>query len=109
MTVKYIINPTKKYVIAIVKSDGKAVKGVAKCSPNDTFDEEVGKRLAAARCKVKVMKKQAESASRYVELYRELKEGAERKLAEHEQFAWDCWLKVDNAEAELKEAIQSVK
>ena len=36
---------------------GKTVKGVAKCDPTDEFNLEDGKKLAKARCNVKVAKK----------------------------------------------------
>lgn len=49
---KYIV--TKNMVIAISTYAGRTVRGVAKCHPNDTFDEEFGKRLAAARCNEKI-------------------------------------------------------
>lgn len=46
-------------VIAISHYAGQTIKGVAKCSPNDEFDLEYGKRLAAARCNQKVCEKRA--------------------------------------------------
>lgn len=52
---KYIVND--KEVIALSTFAGKTVRGVAKCSPEDTFDVEYGKRLAAARCNLKIAKK----------------------------------------------------
>lgn len=36
---------------------GNPVVGIAKCSPNDKFDFEIGKKLAQARCDAKVAKK----------------------------------------------------
>lgn len=52
---KYVVTPNK--VIAISTYAGRTVKGVAKCHPNDTFDVEYGKALAAARCNVKIAAK----------------------------------------------------
>lgn len=34
----------------------KIVKGVAKCSPNDTFDETIGKRIAESKAKISLFK-----------------------------------------------------
>ena len=48
---------TSTVVIALTTYAGKVVKGVAKCTSSDTFDLEVGKKLAAARCDAKVCKK----------------------------------------------------
>ena len=36
---------------------GKTVRGVAICDHEDTYNEEVGKKIAAARCAVKVAEK----------------------------------------------------
>ena len=43
-----------KYVVAESTYRGKRVKGVAKCSPDDSYNEFDGKQLAAARCNRKV-------------------------------------------------------
>ena len=44
-------------VIAISTFAGKPVRGKAICAESDTFDEEKGKLLAAARCNAKVAAK----------------------------------------------------
>lgn len=49
------------------------VKGVAKCSPSDTFNEELGKRIAESRAKKKMFR----TASRVWELcYKEISKQA---------------------------------
>lgn len=58
---KYVVIPGKK-VIAISTYAGRTVKGVAKCHPNDTFDVELGKSLAAARCNEKIAGKRFQRA-----------------------------------------------
>ncbi len=50
-------------VIAISSYAGKTVKGVAKCDPNDEFNLESGKKLAAARCNEKVCKQRLRRAN----------------------------------------------
>lgn len=45
---------TKNKVICISHYAGRTVRGVAKCAPNDEFNEEFGKTLARLRCDVKV-------------------------------------------------------
>lgn len=63
---KYVVTPTK--VIALSTYAGKVVRGIAKCSPQDKFDEEYGKALAAARCNLKVAEKRFKRADKmYVE------------------------------------------
>ena len=68
---KYVVIPGKK-VIAISTYAGRTVKGVAKCHPNDEFDAEFGKKLAAARCNEKISYKRLTRAlSKYGEAVEE--------------------------------------
>ena len=62
---KFYETPDNK-VIAISTYAGKTVKGIAKTDPRDEFDLEYGKKLAAARCAVKVAKKRQARANRQV-------------------------------------------
>lgn len=61
-------NPTYKFyvagnkVIAVSSFAGATVRGVAKCNPNDEFDLEYGKALAAARCSEKIAAKRCKRA-----------------------------------------------
>ena len=52
---RYFIAGNK--VIAVSTYAGKTVRGIAICSPEDKFDIEFGKKLAAARCNEKVAEK----------------------------------------------------
>ena len=61
---KYKFVVTKNMVVALSTYEGKCVRGVAKCDPVDTFDEEKGKKLAAARCNAKVCSKRLLRATR---------------------------------------------
>ena len=49
-------------VIALSTYAGKKVRAVAACDPRDTFSLESGKKLAAARCAVKVAEKRLKRA-----------------------------------------------
>ena len=49
-------------VVALSTYAGKIVKGVAKCREGDSFNLEAGKRLAAARCDLKVCMKRKNRA-----------------------------------------------
>ena len=54
-------------IIAVSTYAGRTVRGVAICHPQDSFDIEAGKKLAAARCNQKVADKRYERAlSKYV-------------------------------------------
>lgn len=50
-------------VSAVSSYAGKTVKGTAKCHPNDVFDYERGKKLAALRCGQKIAKKRVARAT----------------------------------------------
>lgn len=47
-------NSKSSVVVALSTYCGKVVKGVAKCMESDSFSLETGKKLAAARCDLKV-------------------------------------------------------
>lgn len=51
-------------VIATSSYAGKTVRGVSKCAKDDVFDMEKGKKLAAARCNLKIAEKRARRANR---------------------------------------------
>jgi len=46
----------KNVVVAVASYMGRSFRGVAKCSEQDEFDLETGKKLAAARCAMKIAK-----------------------------------------------------
>ena len=60
---KYIVDEEKKVVVALSSFAGQTVRGVARCSDMDTFDIETGKKLAAARCSVKIAEKRMKRAA----------------------------------------------
>lgn len=63
---KYILDdadhPTK--IIVLSTYAGKNVRGIAKCSPHDEFDLEIGTKLAELRCNEKVTAKRVARATR---------------------------------------------
>ena len=54
---KYRFYQAGNKIIAVSRYANKTVRGVAVCHPDDKFDIELGKRLAAARCNEKVAAK----------------------------------------------------
>ena len=54
---RYRFYVTNNKVICVSSYAGKAVRGVAKCDPKDTFNLEGGKKLAQTRCDYKIAKK----------------------------------------------------
>lgn len=52
----------KGKVIVVSSYAGKNVRGVAKCNPQDNFDVETGKKIAQARCDLKIAEKRVKKA-----------------------------------------------
>lgn len=75
-----------KVTVAMSSYSGRLVKGVSKCVETDSYDPEVGKKLAAARCDAKVCKKRKTRAEeKYVEACMSLKnlENYVRKMSNY--------------------------
>ena len=63
---KYRFYQNGNRIIAVSTYGGRTVRGVAICHPDDKFDMDLGKRLAAARCNEKVAaKRYARATKRY--------------------------------------------
>lgn len=56
----------KNIVVAVSSYGGEKVRGVAKCAPEDGFDLEKGKKLAIARCALKIAKKRVKALDEIV-------------------------------------------
>ena len=59
---KYKIDEEKRTIVAMSTFAGKTVTGVAHCAPEDEFDIDTGKKIAAARCSVKIAEKRVKRA-----------------------------------------------
>ena len=59
---KYKVDEEHRTVVAISSFAKKVVVGIARCAPSDVFDVDAGKKLAAARCDVKVAEKRMKRA-----------------------------------------------
>ena len=59
---KYKIDEDKRTIVAMSTFAGKVVTGVARCDPRDEFIVDDGKKLAAARCSVKIAEKRKKRA-----------------------------------------------
>lgn len=103
-----IKNPTFEFhtdghskVIAVSSFAGQTVRGVAKCAPNDEFDLEYGKRLAAARCAVKIATKRMNRAVCKVDMALEAANVAIAHLYDMLGYAANAEANMTNAMAEL--------
>ena len=63
----------ERKAIVVSRYAGKAVRGVAKCSPGDTYDQEKGEKLARLRCDAKISEKRvARSQEAYADALKKL-------------------------------------
>lgn len=100
---------TRNKVIALARSDGKVVRGTAACSPNDTFDVEVGERLASARCKVKVLGKQAKTAAETYADWRDIVTELKTVEAKAKEHSWNASVEYDKAVAKYEQLLNEIK
>lgn len=104
-TINYRIYEHGNEVIAISTYAKRPVRGVAKCSPHDTFDAELGKKLAIARCNRKVAEKRANRAEeKYKAAVRALREAREAvdRAAQYYNDAKEAWVAADDEVYELE-------
>lgn len=88
---------------------GRTVKAYAKCDPRDDFDIESGKKLAAARCNMKIANKRVARAS---QKYLEAAQAATEATAYFEkmkQYYMDAIDQADEAAEELQNIVAQYK
>lgn len=102
----YVVVPKKKKVVAYSTYAGQSVRGVAKCAPEDEFDVEFGKKLAAARCNVKVARKRLKRALEMRDVAWEEYLKAEDQLMKEEDYVDDANSALTEAEIYLGSVIQ---
>lgn len=88
---------------------GRTVKGYAKCDPRDNFDVEEGKKLAAARCNMKIANKRVARASqKYLEAANAVAE-ANARFEAMKQYYMDAVDQADEAAEELRDIVTQYK
>lgn len=89
-------------VICISTYAKKPIRGVAKCSPNDNFDIEIGKKLAQLRCDEKVATKRLNRAfDKYKEALNNFNEAKSHIYAMEEYYS-NARKEYDKVSDELK-------
>ena len=96
-------------VIAISTYGGKTVRGRAKCDPHDHFDLETGKRLAAARCALKVAEKRAARATHCVSVAEEQVRFATQKHLDMIHYYEDSINEVANARNTIEDIMRELR
>ena len=98
---KIYTTPDNK-TIAISTYAGKTVRGVAKTDPRDEFNAEYGRKLAAARCAVKIAKKRRARAEKMLKK-------AQHKMNEVCQYVERMKAYDADAKQDYSEAVYSLK
>ena len=88
-------------VEALSSYGGEIVRGVAKCSPEDTFDLEFGMQLAAARCDLKVAEKRVKRATKGYQEAANACEVAAQRLSKMQDYFCDATDIYDEVAARL--------
>ena len=105
----HFTNKEGQNVISAVSTyAGKTVKGYAKCDPRDSFSQENGERLAAARCNSRVAQKRHARAKMKLEQARVQLEQAKRHYERMTSYHDDSAAAVFAAEETVKEIVNSL-
>ena len=98
---KYRFYKKGNKIFAVSTYAGRTVRASAKCADEDTYDEEIGKKLAAARCNVKVAeKRQSRAADKYCEAIKNLV-AAEKLCSRMQAYFEDSTAALSDAVEEL--------
>ncbi|MBR6253121.1 MAG: hypothetical protein IKR04_04725 [Clostridia bacterium] len=94
---KYRFYDAGNKIIAVSTYAGKQVRGVAICHPDDEFDIETGKKIAAARCNYRIANKRYERAqAKYAEAQKQLI-SAQQYLDKMKEYMTDSFLAANEA------------
>ena len=74
------VNKEKRTIVVIITEGSQSFIGKAKCSPNDSFDESKGKKIALKRAQIKFYKKQNESNISIWDFYMRMSEKMSKKI-----------------------------
>ena len=98
----------EKKIIVVSRYAGKVVRGVAKCSPGDTYDVEKGEKLARLRCDEKISEKRvARSQEAYADAVANLAK-AQKRVEAMKQYMDDAAAEYDEVQKELAKVTASM-
>lgn len=98
---RFYWNAKTNTVICTTLYKGETIRGVAKCSPEDYFDIEAGKKLAYLRCKRKFLHKKLKRAQKvYDDAAREYAR-AQNMFGTAMEFMEDVEIQLDMLHSEL--------
>ncbi len=94
---KYKFYNAGNKIIAVSTYAGRQVRGVAICHPDDKFDINTGKKIAAARCNHKIAEKRyARACAKYAAAEEQVTQ-ANKYLAEMKAYMTDSFVAMNEA------------
>ena len=76
----YTINEKKKAVTCMIVSKGEKIYGYSKCGPQDVFDVERGKEIAAYRCEIAQRKRDLRNTENVISILHDIIENNEYQV-----------------------------
>ena len=95
-------------IVAVSSYAGRTVRGVAKCDPRDTFDEDAGRSLAEARCAMKIAEKRHARAQREYNKAVAARQAAQNRFDKMCAYLKDSAQEVSTAKAHLNDIEQGL-
>lgn len=95
----------QRVVIAMSTYEGKVVRGIAKCDPDDEYVENDGKKLAAARCNEKIARKRKARATRLLKFSKEQLAEAQRYVEKMTHYYEDACAEATEAATETADIL----
>ena len=98
---KYKIDEKKRTIVAMSTFAGKVIAGVARCAPTDDFNIETGKKIAAARCSVKVAERRMRRAKICMDNARDSLTWWQKRFEQMQKYEADSAIAFEQATAAL--------
>lgn len=92
------VSAENRVVVAMKTVNGRKFKAIAKCAPEDEFDEEFGKKLAIAKLKLKLAIAERKRLDRFYKLHK----------AQLESFKNQTAISLDSKVAKADKAINEI-
>ena len=97
MKTEYYVNKEKRIVVCKIHfyadHNSWVVTAKAKCSPDDIFDEEIGRKLANTRCHTEYHRKMKQVSEKEVNYLTERLNKANKNVAHHKQMVSDMTIR----------------
>ena len=106
---KYRFYQNGNRIIAVSTYGGRTVRGVAICHPDDKFDMDLGKRLAAARCNEKVAAKRYARATQKYKVAEDAYRVASEEVDRMSDYRNDAFIAMNEASQAVDALVAEVR